>query len=359
MSTAKQLFPKKIIHWYHSNKRDLPWRRTTDPYKIWLSEIILQQTRVDQGLAYYFKFIEAYPTVSNLALADEQEVLKLWQGLGYYTRARNLHSTAKIIHKDYEGVFPSEYKNIVALKGIGPYSAAAIASFAFNHPYAVVDGNVYRVLSRVFGIATPIDSTKGKKEFARLAEKLLDKNNPGTYNQAIMEFGALQCVPANPECSKCPVKASCLACKENKIDLLPVKSKKIRKKDRYFNYFLLKQDEFLFLRKRNEKDIWKNLFELPMIETPEIIAKESLLKLKERKALFRDDEYRHLEVSDSSTQVLTHQKIFANFIEVEMKKSYTVKSDEIIKIHRSELKKFPFPKIISCFLKEKELFSPQ
>lgn len=204
-------FSAKIINWYQQNKRDLPWRTTNDPYFIWLSEIILQQTRVDQGMSYYLKFTQTFPTISHLAKADNEKVMKLWQGLGYYSRARNLHTTSQIVHSDHKGQFPDSYESILELKGVGEYTAAAIASFAFNKPHAVVDGNVYRVLARVFGILTPIDSTQGKKEFRELAETLLNKKDPALHNQAIMEFGALQCKPVNPDCSSCPLQSMCYA----------------------------------------------------------------------------------------------------------------------------------------------------
>ena len=232
-------FSQKIIFWYEHNKRDLPWRNTRDPYLIWLSEIILQQTRVDQGMSYYLKFVGEFPTVKQLAKADNEKVMKLWQGLGYYSRARNLHTTAKIILLEHKGVFPKEFETILALKGVGEYTAAAIASFAYNKPYAVVDGNVYRVLSRVFDISTPIDSTQGKKEFNHLAGELLDKNKPAIYNQAIMEFGAMQCKPINPYCAVCPLNTMCLAYSKKLVAELPVKSKKTKVRDRYFNYIVL------------------------------------------------------------------------------------------------------------------------
>ena len=232
-------FSEKIIAWYDQNKRDLPWRNTKDAYLIWLSEIILQQTRVDQGMDYYLKFAKEFPTVKHLAKADNEKVMKLWQGLGYYSRARNLHTTAKIISEKYHGKFPDEYSDILSLKGVGNYTAAAIASFAFNKPYAVVDGNVYRVLARVFGIESPIDSTQGKKEFETLATELLDRKKPASHNQAIMELGALQCKPVNPDCSICALNTMCFAYSKKRINELPVKAKKTKVRNRYFNYIVL------------------------------------------------------------------------------------------------------------------------
>ena len=236
----EMIFSNKLISWYLQNKRDLPWRKTKNPYFVWLSEIMLQQTRVAQGMSYYLKFTETFPTVFDLAKADESTVLKMWQGLGYYSRARNLHATAKHIAFELDGKFPSTYKEIVKLKGIGDYTASAIASICFTEPTAVVDGNVYRVLSRYFGIETPINSSAGNKEFKELAQTLIDTLKPGTYNQAIMDFGAIQCKPKNPICLFCPFSESCVALQKNKIDTLPVKDKKTKVRDRYFNYLVLK-----------------------------------------------------------------------------------------------------------------------
>ena len=249
----KKTFTKKLLKWFVSNYRPLPWKGEKNPYLIWLSEIILQQTRVEQGLPYYEKFRKKYPTIKDLALAPEDEVMKLWEGLGYYSRARNLHTTAKFISKDLDGIFPKTHKEILALKGVGSYTAAAIASFAYNLPYAVVDGNVYRVLSRYFGIATPIDSTDGKKEFALLAQELLATEKPGAYNQAIMDFGATHCMPKQPKCITCLLNKKCKAFTENRIDILPVKTKKIKKRTRYLNYLIINQGNQVFINKRTGK----------------------------------------------------------------------------------------------------------
>src|ERR1043165_6651460 len=255
-------FSGKIMTWYEQNKRDLPWRNTRDPYLIWLSEVILQQTRVDQGMAYYHKFAEAFPTVKDLAKADSDKVMKLWQGLGYYSRARNLHAAAKMVAGKYKGVFPASYEGIKELKGVGDYTAAAIASFAFKLPHAVVDGNVYRVLSRVFGIETPIDSTQGKKEFNKLANELLDISNPADHNQAVMEFGSQFCKPVNPDCKSCFFNTKCFAFKHSKVPELPVKSKKTKVRSRYLNYFIIvDKNGSIFVHKRQKKDIWEGLYE--------------------------------------------------------------------------------------------------
>ncbi len=246
----------------------MPWRETSDPYCIWLSEIMLQQTRIEQGLPYYLAFTNAYPSIFDLANASEEEVLKLWQGLGYYSRARNLHATAKYIAFELNGKFPETYEGLLKLKGVGDYTASAIASISYNEPVAVVDGNVYRVLSRYFDIDTPINSTAGIKEFKLLAKELLDKEDPATYNQAIMEFGALQCKPQSPLCNTCPLSASCLALKNNKISMLPVKLKKGKIKKRYFNYLVFQSEENkTILEKRSGKGIWEGLYQFPLIET--------------------------------------------------------------------------------------------
>ncbi|MDI9311704.1 MAG: A/G-specific adenine glycosylase [Limnohabitans sp.] len=262
------IFSKTLITWYLENKRDLPWRNTTNPYAIWLSEIMLQQTRVAQGLPYFLSFLETFPTIFDLANAEEEQVLKLWQGLGYYSRARNLHQTAKHIAFELNGIFPDNYKSLLQLKGVGDYTAAAIASFSYNEVVPVVDGNVYRVLSRYFGIETDIASSTAKKEFTNLASELIDKNQPALFNQAIMEFGALQCSPKKPDCDKCPLNHSCFALAKNRIDELPLKSKKTKIKDRHLHYLLyIDTANKTIVQKRTEKGIWHNLYEFPVIET--------------------------------------------------------------------------------------------
>lgn len=259
-------FSKTLLHWYQDHKRPLPWRETKNPYLIWLSEIILQQTRVNQGWSYYEKMVAAFPTVFDLAQADEETVLKLWQGLGYYTRARNLHQAAQIIVQKHQGQFPQEYSQILQLPGIGPYTAAALASIAFGQPQAVVDGNVYRVLSRVFGIHTPIDSSAGQKEFKSVAQQLLDTSQPGEHNQALMEFGALQCTPVNPRCENCVFASHCVAYQQNLIAQLPIKIGNTKIQSQWFHYLVvLSEDGKTVLNKRTEKGIWKNLYEFPKI----------------------------------------------------------------------------------------------
>ena len=272
-------FSGRIIQWYLLNKRDLPWRETKDPYAIWLSEVILQQTRVDQGLSYYHRFLTAFPKVKDLADAEEFEVMKLWQGLGYYSRARNLHSTAKSIVEKHGGVFPNRYEDIIALKGIGPYTAAAIASFAFGLPFATVDGNVYRILSRIFGLEIPIDSTIGKKQFAQLGNELLDKTQPGLFNQAMMELGALICSPKNPQCDICPFKKDCKAKALDLIDVLPVKEKKVKVKVRVFHYLVMSDEKSVVMKRRGAGDIWQGLFDFPVIEDMKPLNNAELIKV--------------------------------------------------------------------------------
>lgn len=346
-------FSDKIIAWYLDNKRDLPWRNTKNPYFIWLSEIILQQTRVEQGMAYYLAFSKAFPTIKHLANADNDKIMKMWQGLGYYSRARNLHSTAKTVATDYKGKFPDTFDEVLKLKGIGEYTAAAIVSFAYDKPHAVVDGNVYRVLARVFGIKTPIDSSKGKKEFLLLANKLLDKKNPATYNQAIMEFGAVQCKPLNPNCGNCVLQTMCFAYEKKQIELLPIKEKKTKVRNRYFNYIVLKHKNTIALKKRTEKDIWINLFDFPLIETNTEISAEAFLKSKEWKAFIGKQKFVVKNVSENFKHILSHQKINARFFEIETENPlHTFLPKSNLVISTKELKKYAIPRLIDKYLKE-------
>lgn len=269
-------FYNTLVYWYLQNKRDLPWRKTKNPYLIWLSEIILQQTRVGQGLDYYLKFSKTFPTVLELANAKEASVLKLWQGLGYYSRARNLHFSAKYIVNELNGEFPASYHDLLKLKGVGDYTASAIASICYKEATAVVDGNVYRVLARYFGIHTAINSTKGIKEFKQLAQQLITSENPGTYNQAIMEFGAKQCKPQNPDCNQCPLNEGCVALQKKLVSSLPVKEKKIKIKQRHFNYLVLNTKNHTLLQQRTTKDIWQHLYEFPLIESEKELTYKEL-----------------------------------------------------------------------------------
>ena len=349
-------FAEKIINWYNSNKRDLPWRNIKDPYRIWLSEIILQQTRVEQGLPYYIKYVKEFPTIKHLAAAREEKVLKLWQGLGYYSRARNLHTTAKIVQQKYKGKFPNKYEEILQLKGIGEYTAAAIASFAFNLCYPVIDGNVYRVLSRVFGIHTPIDSTEGKKEFNKIAQALIDKNDPGTYNQAIMEFGAMHCKPQLPNCSDCCLSSMCYAYEKKQVGSLPVKSKKLKQRNRYFNYLVVRNNKQLYLKKRTRNDIWKNLYDFPLIETSQQFTEQDLYGSEEWKSIFEKSNSVITKVSLTHKHILSHQKIYARFFEIEItsSSSFQKKHPEFIPVSDSQLNKYAIPRLIDIYLKSRQ-----
>lgn len=341
-------FSAIIINWYKKNKRDLPWRNTKNPYHIWLSEIILQQTRVEQGMSYYFAFTEKYPELVDLANANSDEVMKTWQGLGYYSRARNLHATAKYICENLEGNFPTNYKNLLALKGIGPYTAAAIASFAYNECVAVVDGNVYRLLSRYFGISTPIDSTQGKNEFLTLSNSLITKKNPGIFNQAIMEFGALQCKPKNPDCINCPLQQSCFAFEKNRLNEFPVKSKKKKTRIRYFNYFIITdKNNTVYIKKRTENDIWKELYEFPLLENNRQSTNEEIVFFITSK--FNLKQFVISKISSDIKHILTHQQIITSFIHVNI--SDTKKQlNGFLNIDFSDLKKYALPRVIDRYL---------
>ena len=335
-----------ITDWYRQNFRILPWRETKNPYFIWLSEIILQQTRVEQGINYYHKFTQNYPKISDLASADEQQVLKDWQGLGYYSRARNLHSTAKLIIEEHKGSFPSDFESIRKLKGIGDYTAAAISSFAFDLPYAVVDGNVYRVLSRYFDIETPIDSTNGKKYFQELAQELLDKNDPATHNQAIMEMGAMVCTPKNPNCTTCPLQNSCLSLKNGTIQDRPIKEKKTKIRDRFFSFLIFEENGSVLMERRNQKDVWQHLFQFPLIETETEPVDESHLK------------HLGLKFTKRSTQrihILSHQRIHAYFYHfTEFPDQWGLNWEEI---NESAFHELPLPRLIDRYLLENPLFN--
>lgn len=349
-------FSKTLIKWYLVNKRDLPWRNHNDAYKIWLSEIILQQTQVAQGLNYYLKFTRTYPTVKALALAKEDEVLKLWQGLGYYSRARNLHASAKQIKTDFNGAFPDSYEQIRSLKGIGEYTAAAIASFAYNMPYAVVDGNVYRLLSRVFGIEIPIDTSAGKKQFQELANNLLDKKKPALHNQAIMEFGSQYCKPANPPCEDCIFHLKCSAYKTDRVSLLPVKSKKTKVRNRFFNYLVIADTVGnILINKRNENDIWQGLYEFRLVETEKELSTESVMALPLFKSNVKKS-YDVLYISKTYKHILSHQHLYARFFVVRVHARFG--ADQLT-CDLKTIKKYAFPRLIEKFLNNcvlKDLF---
>ena len=338
-------FARLLIEWYHEHKRDLPWRNTNDPYLIWISEIILQQTRVAQGYAYYQRFIERFPNLESLAASEENEVLKYWQGLGYYSRARNLHQAAISVN----GVFPVKYEDILKLKGVGTYTAAAICSFAYNQPHAVVDGNVYRVLSRFFGINEPIDSGKGKKIFASLAHDLLDKVQPALYNQAIMDFGALQCTPLSPDCTVCPFKNRCFAFNHNMVSSLPIKQNKTKTSERFFYYLLIRDNGNIYLNKRTENDIWKNLYELPLIESNTALAVDDFIRKQEFASIFKEGSVVNVRLLNKTKHVLSHRIIYADFYELE---AQDIKMDFLSKYTRlnmADLELYPVSRLMHNF----------
>lgn len=343
-------FRKVLTVWYNHNKRELPWRESKDPYKIWVSEVILQQTRVNQGMEYYFNFLAAFPDIKSLANAPEEEVLKAWQGLGYYSRARNIHHAAKTILADHGGVFPDNYQAIRNLKGIGDYTAAAISSIVFNLPHAVVDGNVYRVLARLFGITTPIDSSAGKKEVYSLAREMLDKEHPGEFNQALMEFGAIQCLPQQPLCSGCPLSIRCQAFISRSVSSFPVKSKKVSQRDRYLTYLYIESRNFLFLEKRGDRDIWRNMYQFPLIETTGPATPEEVADSAEWKNLFENVKVVGLAVYPERIHLLSHQRLHIRFMAVSTEG--TQFDPGLIRVDKSAAGKYPVPKPVEVFLLE-------
>lgn len=348
-------FQRLVIYWYKKNKRNLPWRHTNNPYKIWVSEIILQQTRVEQGLQYYNKFIELFPDIYALAQAPQDMVLKVWQGLGYYSRARNMHKTAKYIRDNCNGNFPNNYDELIALKGIGDYTASAIASFAYNLPYAVVDGNVYRLLSRYFNIDIPINSAHGKKYFKEFADELIKDFEPSSYNQAIMEFGALQCIAKNPDCSNCPLNKKCIAYGNNIINKLPVKIKKGISSSRYFNYIVVEYNKSTFIYKRSNNDIWHSLYEFPLIEYDHEVSIEELMLSKTWKELVGESIIEIKPVSPQFKHVLSHQRIYAKYIVVHSKTLPLGLSRNYIQVPINKLKEYPVSKLLMNILKDIEI----
>lgn len=340
-----------LLTWYSQNKRSLPWRNTREPYKIWLSEIILQQTRVAQGLPYYHKFIERFPTVQALAQAPENEVLLCWQGLGYYSRARNLHSTAKYISQQLHGIFPPNYAELLALKGIGEYTAAAIASFCFELEHPVLDGNVFRFISRYFGIEEPIDTPSTKKEIKLLLAELIQGTQPSTFNQAMMEFGALQCIPSNPNCEVCPLQLDCQARQLNKVNELPIKSKKTNVTPRYFDYFKIYSSAYFPIQQRLGKDIWHKLFELPLISHPTLITPEQLLQTEQFQSFFPKKEIT-IKLLHQKKHVLSHQHIYARFWEVHDPSFLERNRGKYLFIKDEEIMNFAFPRLLENFFEK-------
>lgn len=352
---SKSSFSRLILKWNKDkNSRKMPWKGEKDPYKIWLSEIILQQTRVEQGLGYYKNFVKTFPNIHRLANEAEEKVFKMWEGLGYYSRCKNLIATARFISTELNGKFPSTYEEIKKLKGIGPYTAAAISSFAFNLPYAVVDGNVQRVLARYFGIDTAVDSPQGKKIFSSLADKLLDKKNPGIYNQAIMDFGAVICKPLSPDCNHCSLIKSCIAFKENRIKSLPVKSKKITIKKRWFNYFVVEFRDTILIQQRTGKDIWQNLFEFPLIETEKHETEKYILSKALETGLFNAKEVESATISPLYKQQLSHQLIHGSFIKVKVNRKIRL-SPNWMWAKKSQIGNYAFPNIINQYLLDNPL----
>jgi len=349
----KRYFSDKVVKWYEVNKRDLPWRDTRDPYRIWLSEIILQQTRVNQGLPYYLRFVDKYPSVGALASASQQEVLRLWQGLGYYSRARNLHECARQVVAEHDSCFPDNYQALKRLKGIGDYTAAAIASIAFKEGVAVVDGNVFRVLSRVFGIDDPIDTTAGKKKFTALANEVINAKKPDLHNQAVMEFGAMHCTPKNPSCGDCILESGCFAAQHKLQNFLPVKSRATTVRDRHFYYFVIQKGNSLLMKKRTEKDIWKGLFDFFMIEESKPIKIEKLVR-RFNSIYSLNVKAKDLVLSDTYKHILSHQIINARFIFLKIVSNSFVKEPYAF-YSTKKIEDLPKPVLITRFLTESQL----
>ncbi|MDX5423212.1 MAG: A/G-specific adenine glycosylase [Hymenobacteraceae bacterium] len=351
-------FAHTLLRWYDQHKRSLPWRDTTNPYYIWLSEVILQQTRVAQGLPYYLKFVEAYPTVEDLAAAPQDEVLRLWQGLGYYSRARNMHHTAQLVVEKYGGQFPRSYTELLKLKGVGSYTAAAIASFAFREQVAVLDGNVFRVLARVFGISDDIAAPASRKVFQKLADELVPAGAPDTYNQAIMEFGAIQCTPVMPDCLFCPLQQTCFAFSHGMVQELPVKSKARAARPRYFHYVVLEHEGLYYMRKRLEGDIWQGLYDFYLYESEEKKLSTDVLLTELQQAgvevaavqlQLSPKEYKH---------ILSHQKIMAHFYQIRLKsrlKEEVLKETRLAPFNVEQIEALPKPVLINSYLKDAKI----
>lgn len=342
----------KIIDWFNKKKRDLPWRETKDPYKIWISEIILQQTRVSKGIDYYLRFIRKFPDVHSLAKADLDQVMKQWQGLGYYSRARYLHEAACYIHQYLDGNLPSTYSELLKIKGIGEYSAAAIASLAYNEPVPLVDGNVFRVLSRLFMISLPKGTSSAKKQAHEIAGKIMNPKSPGLHNQAIMEFGAIQCTPKKPKCGSCVLNSACKAYSNQNVEQFPIRSKKNTIKNRYINYLVILTGSSVLIKKRETNDIWKGLYDFPSIEFPGQLSANKILKSDEWNAMFSGTETVNIRYTDLFTHLLSHQKIAARFFLVEVKKITPLLKKGNIPVPISELRDYPIPRLIERFLDE-------
>lgn len=341
-----------IIKWYKKNKRDLPWRDSENPYLIWISEIILQQTRVNQGINYFYLFIEKFPDINSLARASIDEVLKIWQGLGYYSRARNMHYTAQQIVKQYNGKFPDNYNNLIKLKGVGEYTAAAIASIAFNKPEPVLDGNVFRVLSRLYGISESTQTSGGKKIFMKKALELILPEAPGLFNQAIMEFGALQCIPKKPDCLNCDLKLYCYAFQNDLVNKLPVKKQKIKQRNRFLHFLYIKYDNKTYIEQRKQNDIWKLLYQFPVIETENTCSIELLKKNRQWQHLFNNTKITIKSIPKEKIHLLTHQKLYAKFYMIEIEEPNQFLTENYLEINIKNLKKYSVPKLIDNYLTE-------
>ncbi len=353
-------FSKKIIDWYDEHQRNLPWRGISDPYRIWLSEIILQQTRIEQGREYYEHFCREYPTVQHLAAASEVQVLRSWQGLGYYSRARNLHAAAKYIVEQRNGCFPQTYKEILELKGVGRYTAAAIASFAYKLPHPVIDGNVYRLVSRLYGIATPINTSTAYTEFEQLLLRLIDKERPDLFNQAMMDFGSTYCKPTGCDCPNCIFGQECVAWREGRVNLLPVKVQQARVTDRYFYYLDIywqqNGEAMTMLHQRTGKDIWKGLFEFPLIESDKALTSQELAsRIENRLALLAEQKPARWEAVSNYKHQLSHRTIHATFLAVYFGETITIKHSEEQAIPRRDLKKYPVSRLIDKYLTKQDV----
>ena len=355
LDKSQSFFLSTLLKWNKTeNSRQMPWKGEKDPYKIWISEIILQQTRVQQGTNYYNRFIKEFPDIQSLATATEKKIYKLWEGLGYYTRCKNLIETAKFIFKNLDGKFPEKFENILSLKGIGNYTASAIASFAFNQPYAVLDGNVFRILSRFFGIETPINTTEGKKIYAQLSQLLIDKKRPAEYNQAIMDFGAVICKPVSPLCVQCPLSKKCVAFLDKRVSVLPVNNKIIKQKKRFFNYLIVEYKSKFYISQRKQKDIWENLYEFILIETKFSLNSKNFLKGRQFLDAIEDNVYTLKSEPKKITQKLTHQLIEGHFFHVEIKKPLS-KSEKYYLAAKKDIKLLPFPKLMASFFADKNV----
>lgn len=349
-STVDSEYSALLLSWYALQGRDLPWRCTRDPYRIWISEVILQQTRVAQGTAYYLRFMERFPDVAALAGASEDEVLKCWQGLGYYSRARNLHAAARRIVSCFDGVFPVEYADVRSLPGIGDYTASAICSIAYDAPYAVLDGNVFRVLSRLFDLDWPIDTTAGRRAFLQLAEAMLDQTRPGLYNQAVMDFGAICCLPVQPHCMDCPLQARCLSFAAGHVSVRPVKRIRAKVEPRYFNYLIIECGSELLLHRREGKDIWRGLYEFPLIETSQPMEYLELVRTEPFHALFEDvEEWQFLESTLMPIHQLSHQAIHAVFYRIKVDQ-WSEAMRRLCVVDRSRLDDYAVPRLIERYL---------